>query len=178
MRRLVAWFLGANLLFGTAFGATLEELERQVKELTQQIEQMKADREKKVQDLAQQIEQMRAERERPVAREERPLYRELLEGVKLGGYGSVRYEANNLKGEENTFTYRRFILTTDATVAKRFRVYLELELERFSELELEKNLSAPAGGLRVVQAVEGTSGSEIAVEQAWLGYNIAPWLNF
>jgi len=143
-----------------ARGATLEELEQKVRDLTRQIEQIKM------------------EKEKPEAKEEKPLYREILERVKVGGYGSVRFEANDLENEENTFTFRRFILTTDASVTDRLRVYLELELERFSELELEKELEATAGGLKVVQAVEGTSGSEIAVEQAWLRYGIAPWLNF
>lgn len=160
MKKLIAWLLSMGLGFGTAFGATLEELERQVKDLTQEIEKIKA------------------EKEKPEVKEEKPLYREVLERVKVGGYGSVRFEANDLKNEENTFTFRRFVLTTDASVTDRLRVYLELELERFSELELEKELEATAGGVRVVQAVEGTSGSEIAIEQAWLRYNIAPWLNF
>jgi len=43
----------------------------------------------------------------------------LLERVKLGGYGSTRFEANSLDQLSNTFTLRRLVLTTDAKIAPR-----------------------------------------------------------
>lgn len=98
----------------------------------------------------------------------------LLQRVKFGGYGSVRYEASDLREQKNTFTFRRLVFTTDAQLAEKMRFYSELEYERFRKLELEKDVNAQDGGLRALQAVEGTSGSEIALEQAWLEYAIHP----
>lgn len=100
----------------------------------------------------------------------------LLERVKLGGYGSLRFEGNSLEKLENTFTFRRFVLTTDAKIAPRLRFYLELEYERFRKLELERSAAREEGGLAVEEAIEGTDGSEIAVEQAWLQYDLTDWL--
>lgn len=100
----------------------------------------------------------------------------LLERVKIGGYGSLRFEGNSLDKLENTFTFRRFVLTTDAKIAPRLRFYLELEYERFRLLELERSAAREEGGLAVEEAIEGTNGSEIAVEQAWLQYDLTDWL--
>jgi len=97
----------------------------------------------------------------------------LLERVRLGGYGSVRYEGSDLDDQNHTFTFRRFVLTADANIAPRLRSYLELEFERFRKLELEKAAVAErGGGLEVEQVVEGTSDSEIAFEQAWLEFDL------
>lgn len=102
-----------------------------------------------------------------------------LERVKLGGYGSVRFEANDLDDEKSTFTFRRFVLTTDAHITDRLETYMELELERFREIEYEKKtVSSTKNPLEIVEAIEGTPGSEIAIEQAWLGYKVTDWLNF
>jgi hypothetical protein len=108
--------------------------------------------------------------------DERPSYRQVLDRVKLGGYGSFRYEASNLDEAHSTFTFRRFVLTADANIAPRIRAYMELEFERFRKLELEKSLGAEEGGLGAEQAIEGTNDSEIAFEQAWLQYDIEDWL--
>jgi hypothetical protein len=102
----------------------------------------------------------------------------VIDRVKLGGYGSFRYEGSSLEDQKNTFTYRRFVLTTDANIAPRLRAYLELEFERFRKLELEKASGPEEGGLEVEQTVEGTSDSEIALEQAWLQYDLYDWLSF
>lgn len=100
--------------------------------------------------------------------------------VKLGGYGSVRYE-NGTSKDPSTFTFRRFVLTTDAQVTDRLSVYSEIEYERFSALELEKKTfkireqdgsGGITQGLGFKQAVEGTDGSEISIEQAWVKYKI------
>ncbi|NOT53876.1 MAG: hypothetical protein HOP18_04655 [Deltaproteobacteria bacterium] len=40
----------------------------------------------------------------------------LLERIKLGGYGSTRFEGNSLDQLHNTFTLRRLVLTTDAKI--------------------------------------------------------------
>lgn len=100
--------------------------------------------------------------------------------VKLGGYGSVRFE-NNTSRDPSTFTFRRFVLTTDARLTDRLSMYAEIEFERFSELELEKDAfkireqdtgGRITQGLGFKQEVEGTDGSEIAIEQAWAKYKI------
>src|SRR5262245_47815011 len=102
----------------------------------------------------------------------------ILDRVQLGGYGSVRYEGSTLEDQKNTFTYRRFVLTTDANIAPGIRAYMELEFERFRKLELEKTTGKNSeGGLTSEQAVEGTNDSEIALEQAWLQYDVNDWIN-
>ncbi|MFQ5684271.1 MAG: hypothetical protein ACE5HC_13505 [Candidatus Binatia bacterium] len=107
-----------------------------------------------------------------------PFYKRFLERTKVGGYGSLRYGTSNLNALQNTFTFRRFVLTLDAPIAERLKSYFELEFERFTELELERRTFRTAGGLKVEQAVEGSNESEISLEQGWLQYDIAKWLNF
>ena len=105
-------------------------------------------------------------------------YDTITDRVKIGGYGSVRLETSTLDDQSTTFTYRRFVLTTDAAIAPRMRAYLELEFERFRELELEKEFGpGDDGGLEVAQTVEGTNQSEIAFEQAWFDYEWLPSLH-
>ncbi|SHK95239.1 hypothetical protein [Rhodothermus profundi] len=95
------------------------------------------------------------------------------ERARLGGYGAIRFEATNLERQYNTFTFRRFVLTTDVAITSNLRFISELELERFRKLELEKAVEGE-GGVTVEQAVEGTDQSEIAIEQAWLEWAIDP----
>ena len=104
--------------------------------------------------------------------------RGLMDRVAIGGYGSVRYEGSSLEDQKHTFTFRRFVLTTDANIAPGIRAYMELEFERFRELELEKTTHQnDEGGLEVEQTVEGSNESEIAFEQAWLQYDISQYVN-
>jgi len=98
--------------------------------------------------------------------------------VSVGGYGSVRFEESDLANANTGFEFRRFVLTTHADVTDRLETFLELELERFGELELEKGVSSEPGEFEVEQAVEGTSSSELAVEQAWARYKVSEALNF
>jgi len=113
----------------------------------------------------------------PKSKETGPL-NAILDRVQLGGYGSVRYEGSSLEDQKNTFTYRRFVLTTDANIASGIRAYMELEFERFRKLELERTTQRNSeGGLTTEQAIEGTNDSEIALEQAWLQYDVNDWLN-
>lgn len=102
----------------------------------------------------------------------------VLDRVKVGAYGSVRLEGSNLDKHNTSFVFRRFVLTTDANIAPRMRAYLELEFERFRKLELEQNLEETEGGLKAENEVEGTSGSEIAIEQAWFEYAVNDALRF
>ena len=43
-----------------------------------------------------------------------PAYGNILPGVRLGGYGSFRFEGSSLKDVNDTFTYRRLVLSVDA----------------------------------------------------------------
>lgn len=93
--------------------------------------------------------------------------------TRIGGYGSVRYDATTAEDVNNTFAFRRFVLTADSQIADRLRIGFELEFERFRKLELERKATAEAGGLKVEQEIEGTDESEITVEQAWMEYAFA-----
>lgn len=95
--------------------------------------------------------------------------------VRIGGYGSFRWQSlaggkdvKNAPEELNTFTLRRFVLTTDAQPMPRFRSYLELELERFRLIELKKKFEVEGPDqLEAELEIENTSGSEISLEQVW-----------
>jgi len=97
--------------------------------------------------------------------------------IKLGGYGSMRFEADTGQDLNDTFTLRRLVFETDARIASRFRIYSELEFERFRKIELERNVVAtPGGGLSVSQDIEGTTNSEISLEQAWFELTFRNWI--
>src|SRR3954451_22913144 len=100
--------------------------------------------------------------------------------VRIGGYGSMRYETNNVKagnnipsGSANGFTFRRLVLTTDAKPASRLRIYSEIEFERLLEIETEKSAFATPGELTFKQTTEGNPGGSIELEQAWGQYDFA-----
>ncbi len=97
---------------------------------------------------------------------------------KLGAYASMRFEHDSASGIADTFTFRRFVLETDAKIASRFRIYSEIEFERFRKIELERDVTAQNGGLKVTQEIEGTNQSEIAIEQAWFELAFADWIRF
>ena len=101
-----------------------------------------------------------------------------LDRVRIGGYGSLRYEVTDNPADKNSFELRRFVLAGDATIAPRLSAYFELEFERFRKLEVEKNLGPAEGGLTAQQAIEATNDSEISLEQIWMQYDIQDWLKF
>ncbi|MGH9782839.1 MAG: hypothetical protein ACRD88_01530, partial [Terriglobia bacterium] len=98
------------------------------------------------------------------------------DAVKIGGYGSFRFEANNIdlgprigslppiQRGFNAFDFRRFVLTLDATPTDRLRVYTELEFERFNEIEVERTAIPEnrgrqnRAGTRFIEEVEGQDG--------------------
>lgn len=86
---------------------------------------------------------------------------------KLGGYGSIRFSTDSAEGVHDTFTLRRFVLTTDALISSKFRIYSELEFERFRKVEVEQTFSNSEGGIATSSSIEGTNNSEISLEQAW-----------
>ena len=100
--------------------------------------------------------------------------------VRLGGYGSVRFETNDVAQGNNIpggsaagFTFRRLVLTADARPASRLRVYTEVEFERLFEIGSEKQSSRVPGSLNLKQTLEGNNGGELALEQAWGQFNFA-----
>ena len=95
------------------------------------------------------------------------------EHVRVGGYGSMRFEASDAAEAAKGFTFRRLVLTTDARITNRLRVYTETEMERLFGIEVEKSATATAGGLQLKQGVEGNNGGELSLEQAWGQYNFA-----
>jgi opacity protein-like surface antigen len=102
----------------------------------------------------------------------------LLDRVKIGGYGSLLFEDNSLNQLHDTFTFQRFVLTTDAKIAPRLHFYTELEFEHFRKLELEHDVGPAGAGLLASQAVGGTDDSEISLEQAWFQYDLTDWASF
>jgi hypothetical protein len=113
------------------------------------------------------------------------------DSVRIGGYGSFRFETNNLKPlqrigdlpaarhNSNGFDIRRLVLTADVTPVERLRFYTELELERFGKIEIERTAipenrggQSSLAGTRFIQALEGQDGSEIKLEQFWIQYNL------
>lgn len=114
----------------------------------------------------------------PVNVAQRPSYLKS-DRLVVGGYGSFRFEANNVGGNEfvpggaaKSFTFRRFVLTADAHMTDRLRFHSELEFERLLELELEKKARPQAGGVKFAQGLEGNNGGEIGLEQLWLQYDL------
>jgi len=104
----------------------------------------------------------------------------LFDRVRVGGYGSMRFEANDVAsgnnipgGSAGAFTFRRLVLTTDSRPAPRLRVYSEIEFERLFEIEAEKETERSPEGSAFKQTTEGNAGGEISVEQAWGQFNFA-----
>lgn len=98
--------------------------------------------------------------------------------VRVGGYGSFRFETNDVAAGNNVpggsasgFTFRRFVTTIDAKPANRLRVYSEIEYERLHEIEVDKSTNFAGGELQFKQATEGRG--ELALEQAWGQFNFA-----
>ena len=111
----------------------------------------------------------------------RPALPKLLNNrVTLGGYGSMRFETNNVSpgqfipsGSPNGFTFRRFVLTTDTQLTSRLRIHSETEFERLLEIEIEKSVRPRNGGLQFQHETEGNSSGEISIEQIWGQYDFA-----
>jgi hypothetical protein len=113
------------------------------------------------------------------------------ESVRIGGYGSFRFEANDLssrptvsnlpvaKRSANGFTFRRMVLTADVNPVDRLRFYTELEFERFGRIEVERAAipenrggRSSLAGTRFIQELEGQAGSELKLEQFWMQYSL------
>jgi hypothetical protein len=185
LKRSLALVLALGVLTPAAYADDLrdrvEQLERELKELKEELRRRDAvppppPPAAPVAPVAPQAE-VKPPAEETARAEKKPIQRQILDRVKLGAYGSVRYEASSLEDQHSTFTFRRFVLTADANIAPRLHAMMELEFERFRQLELEKTAAPAEGGLTVEQTVEGTNESEISFEQGWLQYDIEDWLN-
>ena len=100
----------------------------------------------------------------------------IVDRVKLGGYGSFRYEGNTLdESRTTTFTYLRFVLTADAQIAAKLAIsHSELEFERFRKLEVKNDLGPANGGHRRGPGGRGqqTARQDPRLEQAWLQWDM------
>jgi hypothetical protein len=101
-----------------------------------------------------------------------------LSDFRLGGYGSVRFEASDLDRLNNTFTFRRFVLSGDASIGERLRALAELEFERLTNLEVERKTPSEGGLRGFSQSIEGSESSEISLEQAWVQFTLTDWARF
>jgi hypothetical protein len=180
---LVVWL--SSPLLGPArpaLAASPEEIEARLKALQDQVD-----------GLRRELEQTRAQRAAPAAPVPTatpapeattpvatapvpPAERLRVSDFKIGGYGSTRFEASDLSRLNNTFTFRRFVLSGDATIAERLRSVVELEFERLTELEVERGAPSEDGRRGFSQSIEGSDSSEISLEQAWAEFTFAQWL--
>jgi hypothetical protein len=147
--------------------------------LRQELDQLKRTMQA-IQDRIQELEKQQADKPaaepakstpqpgQPAPAPPAPAYGNILPGMRVGGYGSFRFEASSLDDVGNTFTFRRFVLSLDTAIAERLRLAIEVEFERFTSLELERSTTSSNGGLRVEQAIEGSGDTELSLEQAWL----------
>ncbi len=159
--------------------AEIQELREKLELLERKLAADEAAREKKAtEERAALKQQIKQDVMSEVATKSQGYFSKLIEQTKIGAYGSIRYGTSNLDDLHNTFTFRRFVMTLDSPIAERLKANLELEFERFTELELERRTFPAAGGLTTRQAIEGNNKSEISLEQAWLQYDIADWLKF
>lgn len=156
-----------------ARAASTEELEAKLKALETQVDALK--------------KEMRETKTPPPpppaaapAAPESPAYAPAVapSGFRLGGYGSTRLETSDLDNLNNTFTFRRFVLTGDAAIGERLRGLVELEVERLTELEVERRAPVEAGRRGFSQSIEGSDSSEISLEQAWVQFELAEWARF
>lgn len=193
--KVLLFALGLILLpSGARTQTTRMTTEEKIKELQQQMLDMQTKMQEQMATMQKEMEALKAQQQQELAEtkkqqveglqqvqtaqdEFRSQTLGLLERVKLGGYGSLRYDNSSLDNLHSTFTFRRVVLTTDAKIAPRLRFYLELEYERFRKLELERPIAPEDGGLEVEEAIEGTHGSELAIEQAWMQYDLTKWLS-
>jgi hypothetical protein len=174
MTRSVATLIVGLLVLGSASNAwagSTEELEQKLKALEDQVNALK----KQISKAAPPAAPVTSP---PVAEPSTPYRPFGLSEFKLGGYGSTRFETTDLDKVNNTFTFRRFVLTGDAAVGERLRGLFELELERLTNLEVEREAPSEGGFRGFSQSIEGSDQSEVSLEQAWLQFQLTDWANF
>ncbi len=155
----------------------LQALQDQVNALKRQLDEAKAAA-RAPQPATPAISQSPPATGGPLPEPPAPMRPSWLSDFKLGGYGSTRFEASSLKDNNNTFTFRRFVLSGDATIGERLRGLVEIELERFTELEVERRTPSEGGLRGFSQSIEGSDQSEVHLEQAWVQFALADWARF
>jgi hypothetical protein len=160
--------------------AEIRELRDKLERLEKKMAVEEAEKAKQAEaDRAAMAEQVRQEVKAETSSKAGGYFQRLLDQTKVGAYGSMRYGTSDLADQNNGFTFRRFVLTVDSPITERLKANMELEFERFTSLELDKKLTRTnGGGLTSEVAIEGTTNSEISLEQAWMQYDIAEWLKF
>jgi hypothetical protein len=160
--------------------AEIRELREKLERLERKLAADEAAREKKAgEERAALTEKVKNDVISEVSAKSQSYFSKLIDQTKIGAYGSMRYGTSNLDDLHNGFTFRRFVLTVDSPIAERLKANMELEFERFTNLELDKKLTRRSGGgLTSEVAIEGNAKSEISLEQAWMQYDIADWLKF
>ena len=164
----------------SAWAASPEEIEQKLKVLQEQVNELKRQLdESKTQASAPPTAVQPVAQVTPVAAAPPLLPRpSWLSDFKLGGYGSTRFEANDLNKFSDSFTFRRFVLTGDATIGERLRSVVEIEFERLTNLEVERRQPVEGGMRGFSQSIEGSDQSEVSLEQAWMQFTLADWARF
>jgi hypothetical protein len=153
----------------------LKALEQQVNALRQQLEESKAPPPPAPAPVATAPVPAPAAPLTPAPAAGRPSW---LSDFKIGGYGSTRFETSDLRDSHNTFTFRRFVLTGDATIGERLRSVVEIEFERLNELEVERRQPIEGGVRGFSNSIEGSDGSAISLEQAWMQFSLTDAAKF
>jgi hypothetical protein len=205
MKALIAFFILVFAVAASAQQPETQQLSSQVERLAALVEQQQKQIEQLQKSQTQLLQELHSQRPQTAAATvpepavaaqspageataaQQPTYEppkergiSLGERVRIGGYGSMRYETNDVNsgnnipgGSANGFTFRRLVLTTDARPAPRLRIYSEVEFERLLEIESEKSVSLVPGELSFKQTTEGNPGGSIELEQAWGQYDFA-----
>ena len=122
----IIMMLAAAGVLASPGGTRADDLADKIQRMEQELEQMKRDLQTQKDAQQKALEEQQAKEEAAAKEKPSPAYRELLDRVKVGGYGSMRFEASDLEDQKNSFVLRRFVLTTDANIAPRLRSYTEL----------------------------------------------------
>jgi hypothetical protein len=170
-------FVQTTVTVGRAAAASPEEIEAKLKVLQDQVDAMRRE-----------LDESRARAVAPLPAPPGPAVvaappapaepPRSVSDFKIGGYGSTRFEATDLDRLNNTFTFRRFVLSGDARIGGRLRSVVELEFERLTELEVERTSPSEGGRRGFSDAIEGSDQSEISLEQAWIEFALADWARF
>ncbi|MDA2915247.1 hypothetical protein MYX64_00085 [Nitrospinae bacterium AH_259_B05_G02_I21] len=152
--------LPPGLVATPAAAVTMEELERQIQGLQKQLEELR--QEQALQAEAQQVA--------AIEREE-ALIEQITPRFSVGGYASLEFEdfdeGRTGGGSRGIFDQQRFIVNVSSIVHDRVRFYSEIEFEGVSLI------SSPDEG----QEDETARSGELEVEQAYMDFLIADWIN-
>jgi len=152
--------LPPGLLATTAAAVTVDELEQQIQQMQQQIEALR------------QEQAIQAEVQQAIAVErEEALIEQLTPRFSVGGYASLEFkdfdEGRKGGGSVGVFDQHRFIVNVSSIVHERVRFYSEIEFEGVSLIASDDE----------GQKDETARSGELEVEQAYMDFLIADWIN-